>query len=89
MPATIGVKTRSRNQMVDITPQVQQELTEAGFADGICVVYVPHTTAGITINEGADPAVCADILRRLEALIPPGAGYRRSATPARSPAGPG
>lgn len=63
-------------EMIDITPLVQREVTRAGHPEGICVVYVPHTTAGITINEGADPAVCTDILSRLNEIVPPNAGYR-------------
>jgi secondary thiamine-phosphate synthase enzyme len=62
--------------MVDITSMVQKEITDSGWSDGCCLVYVPHTTAGVTINEGADPAVCEDILQRLEALAPAGAHYR-------------
>jgi secondary thiamine-phosphate synthase enzyme len=76
MPASIQVTTRSRNQMKDITGDVQGEVANAGVQDGLCTVYVPHTTAGVTINEGADPAVCEDILNSLEALVPPNAGYR-------------
>jgi len=76
MPASIQVTTRSRNQMKDITGDVQGEFANAGVQDGLCTVYVPHTTAGVTINEGADPAVCEDILNSLEALVPPNAGYR-------------
>ena len=76
MPASIQVTTRSRNQMKDITGDVQREIANANVRDGICTVYVPHTTAGVTINEGADPAVCEDILNKLEDLVPPNAGYR-------------
>lgn len=76
MPASIQVTTRSRSQMKDITGDVQGEVANAGVQDGLCTVYVPHTTAGVTINEGADPAVCEDILNSLEALVPPNAGYR-------------
>lgn len=76
MAISLPVKTRTRTEMVDITARVQGELSKHGFQDGLCVVYVPHTTAGITINEGADPAVCHDILSTLSELIPPGAGYR-------------
>ena len=78
MPKTLNIKTQSRIDMVDITPSVQREISTAGVTDGICVVYVPHTTAGITINEGADPAVCQDILKKLNDLVPPNAGYRHS-----------
>jgi len=76
MLTTISVKTSSRIDMVDITPSVQKEASKSGITDGICVVYVPHTTAGITINEGADPAVCQDIITKLNELVPPNAGYR-------------
>lgn len=62
--------------MVDITASVQKRVSEAKVSDGICVVYVPHTTAGITINEGADPAVCTDIIRKLNELVPPNDRYR-------------
>ncbi len=72
----ISVKTGSRNEMVDITASVQKEISNTGVNDGICVVYVPHTTAGVTINEGADPAVCTDIVRKLNELVPPNDGYR-------------
>jgi secondary thiamine-phosphate synthase enzyme len=62
--------------MVDITSVVQKEISKTGITEGLCVVYVPHTTAGITINEGADPAVCQDILNKLNELVPADAGYR-------------
>jgi len=76
MPISISVKTDSRTEMVNITSSVQKEI--AGVQDGICVVYVPHTTAGITINEGADPDVCDDILTKLSELVPPNRGYRHT-----------
>jgi secondary thiamine-phosphate synthase enzyme len=72
----ISVKTTARSEMVDITTSVQKEIARAGASDGVCVVYVPHTTAGITINEGADPSVCRDIIEKLNELAPPNAGYR-------------
>lgn len=72
----IPVKTTARSEMVDITSALQKEIARAGVSDGVCVAYVPHTTAGITINEGADPAVCRDIIERLDDLVPPNAGYR-------------
>ncbi len=76
MPVTISVRTDSRIDMVDITASVQREVSKADVSDGVCVVYVPHTTAGVTINEGADPAVCQDIIGKLNELVPPNAGYR-------------
>jgi len=62
--------------MVDITSLVQKEVSKSGIGDSLCTVYVPHTTAGVTINEGADPAVCQDITNKLNELVPPHAGYR-------------
>ena len=76
MPITMTVKTSSRTEMKDITGSVQKEISKTGISDGICTVYVPHTTAGVTINEGADPAVCDDILTKLNQLVPQRAGYR-------------
>ena len=76
MPKSISVKTQSRIHMVDITSMIQKEVSRGNVADGICIVYVPHTTAGVTINEGADPAVCRDITDKLNDLVPPNAGYR-------------
>jgi secondary thiamine-phosphate synthase enzyme len=66
----LNVKTKSRNEFVDITDMVQGVVKEAGFMKGICFLYVPHTTAGITINEGADPSVQRDIINALSRLVP-------------------
>ena len=76
MPQTLQLKTTARSDMVDITAAVQREIDRTGIKDGICIVYVPHTTAGVTINEGADPAVCQDILGKLNELVPQDPGYR-------------
>jgi secondary thiamine-phosphate synthase enzyme len=76
LPVSIKIKTDTRIQMVDITHAVQEEVSKSGVHDGVCTVYVPHTTAGITINEGADPSVCSDILNMLNKLVPSNAGYR-------------
>jgi secondary thiamine-phosphate synthase enzyme len=62
--------------MVDVTSQVQNELTKSGIKDGRLTLYVPHTTAAITINEGADPAVKADILMVLNEIVPWKANYK-------------
>lgn len=73
------VSTRSRNEMVDITAQVQAIVRESGVKSGQVVVFCPHTTAAITINENADPSVPHDILLTLEELIPQSRrGYRHS-----------
>jgi secondary thiamine-phosphate synthase enzyme len=66
----LNVKTKSRNEFVDITDMVQGVVKEAGIMEGICFLYVPHTTAGITINEGADPSVQRDIINTLSRLVP-------------------
>jgi secondary thiamine-phosphate synthase enzyme len=76
MPITVSVKTTARVELVDVTHLVRQEVEKEGVKDGLCVVYVPHTTSGITINEGADPAVCSDIINKLKQLVPPHDGYR-------------
>ena len=76
MPITMNVKTGSRIDMVDITSMIQKEISKSGIKEGLCIAYVPHTTAGITINEGADPAVCQDIMTKLNELVPHNAGYR-------------
>jgi secondary thiamine-phosphate synthase enzyme len=75
MPLSIPLKTHSRIEMVDITSSVQKELSKGVVQDGICVVYVPHTTAGVTINEGADPDVCEDIETKMSELVPNQRGY--------------
>jgi secondary thiamine-phosphate synthase enzyme len=56
--------------MVDITAQVQQIVARSGIQEGLCHVFVPHTTAGLTINENADPTVQSDILRELDKVVP-------------------
>ncbi|MDQ7787264.1 MAG: secondary thiamine-phosphate synthase enzyme YjbQ [Thermodesulfovibrionales bacterium] len=66
----LNVKTKSRNEFVDITDIVQEAVKDAGVTKGICFLYVPHTTAGITINEGADPSVQRDIMNALSRLVP-------------------
>lgn len=70
------VTTTSRETMVDITAQLKEMLRELRVDDGLVVVYTPHTTTGLTINEGADPDVRRDILRHLQALIPQHADFR-------------
>jgi secondary thiamine-phosphate synthase enzyme len=73
------VNTKRRNQMIDITSQVRALVGQSGVTDGDAIVYCPHTTAAITINENADPSVPHDILLTLEELMPQRrAGYRHS-----------
>ena len=72
---TLNVKTSSRVEMVDITSQVAEAIRKEGVDDGLAVVFVPHTTAGVTINENADPDVARDIRNHMNALVPPDKGY--------------
>lgn len=67
---TFTVATGSRMEFVDITARVQEEVTRSGIGAGICYLFNPHTTAGLTINEGADPAVRDDIVTALKKIIP-------------------
>jgi secondary thiamine-phosphate synthase enzyme len=67
---TFEVRTRQRSEFVDITESVRQALRRRGLKEGICVVYCPHTTAAITVNENADPDVVHDMLAWLGRAIP-------------------
>lgn len=74
-----GISTRGRSQMIDITSKVQSFVSDSGISDGDVIVYCPHTTAAVTINENADPSVQHDILLTLEELLPQDRpGYRHS-----------
>jgi secondary thiamine-phosphate synthase enzyme len=66
----MGVKTSSRVDLVDITHLVQKAVSEAKVESGLCTIYVPHTTAAVTINENADPSVRSDIIKELNKVIP-------------------
>jgi len=72
---TFDVTTRRRSQLVDITQRVAEAVEGSGVAEGACHVFIPHTTAGVTINEGADPDVARDVESRLAELVPKEAGY--------------
>jgi len=67
---TLHIRTRSGEEIVDLTSEVQGVVASSGVKDGLCVVFVPHTTAGVTINENADPDVRADILTALRRAVP-------------------
>lgn len=73
---TISVKTTSHSQAVEITGQVQDAVQESGVRQGWCEVFVPHTTAGVIVNESADPTVMEDLLAALERMVPWQADYR-------------
>jgi secondary thiamine-phosphate synthase enzyme len=64
------VRTQHRAQFIEITAEVQRIVTASGLRDGVCTVLVPHTTAGITLNENADPDVARDMLYALDKLVP-------------------
>lgn len=68
--------SNQRNQMIDITTNIQHVIKEEKINDGFVIVYIPHTTAGITINEGADPSVQQDIIETLQKLIPAHTNYK-------------
>lgn len=70
MLKTLNVKSRAKTEFIDITEEVRAAVSEAGVTNGVCYIYVPHTTAGITINEGADPSVKRDMLTFLNKAIP-------------------
>jgi len=67
---TFEIRTPDRDAMIDVTAQVRQVVDEAGVSDGLATVYIPHTTAGVTINENADPDVIHDVLAILDQAIP-------------------
>jgi len=66
----ITIQTNTQTQILDVTTQVQKVVRESGIAEGLCCVFAPHTTAGITINENADPSVKHDIIMELNKVIP-------------------
>ena len=67
---TFTVATGSRTEMIDITAKVTDAVKQSGCRSGLCCVYVPHTTAGVTINENADPSVRRDMLAELNKIVP-------------------
>ena len=71
--ADITLRTRKTQEMIDITQQVADEVRRTGVKDGLCLVFVPHATAAVVINENADPNVCQDILDAMGRLVPEGA----------------
>ena len=76
---TFGISTHRRNEMLDISGDVQKIVEQSGLDSGVVAIYCPHTTAAITLNENADPAVVHDILMTLEELFPQDRpGYRHS-----------
>ncbi|MBC8430406.1 MAG: YjbQ family protein [Desulfobacterales bacterium] len=72
----LTVNSKDRTELIDITSRVQDAVRSASVGNGLCMLYVPHTTAGVTINESADPSVKDDILMVLNKIVPWEAGYR-------------
>lgn len=72
----LSVKTRERTELVDITSEINQLVKKSGVDQGLCMLFVPHTTAAVTINESADPSVKSDMLKVLNQIIPWEADYR-------------
>ncbi len=76
MIQTFQLKTSTQTELIDITPSVQGAVKKTGVEDGICIIFIPHTTAAVTINENADPSVVQDILMELNKVIPFKGPYR-------------
>ncbi|HXR10311.1 MAG TPA: secondary thiamine-phosphate synthase enzyme YjbQ [Candidatus Acidoferrales bacterium] len=74
----LRVKTSRRTELVNITAQVAKMIAGSGVQEGVCQIYVPHTTAGVIINEGYDPDVVRDLEATLDRLVPRDAGYRHA-----------
>lgn len=74
----LTIKTREKTELIDVTSEIQKSIRSQGVTDGLCMLYVPHTTAAVTINESADPSVSTDILMILNRIVPWEGGYRHS-----------
>lgn len=73
-----SIQTHSRTDFINIDPHVEQLLRESGISDGVVTIFIPHTTAGVTINENADPDVTADMETVLDRMVPWNNGYRHA-----------
>ena len=72
----LSVKTREKTELIDVTGEIARLVEKAGIDQSLCMVFVPHTTAAVTINESADPSVKSDMLKVLNQIIPWEANYR-------------
>jgi secondary thiamine-phosphate synthase enzyme len=72
----LSLKTKSRTEMIDMTSQIADQVRQSGVSDGLCMLYVPHTTGAVTINESADPSVRDDIQMVLNQIVPWEANYK-------------
>lgn len=76
--SSFQVRTASRTQLIDITSKVQDAVAASGVREGLCHIFIPHTTAAVTINENADPSVSSDILMELDKIVPFEDDYRHT-----------
>ena len=67
---TFQVRTSTQTEFIDVTRSVQEAVKETGVEDGVCIVFIPHTTAAVTINENADPSVVQDMIMELNKIVP-------------------
>jgi len=74
----LEIKTSKRNEIIDISDKIQKVISDSKIKEGVCVVYVPHTTAGIIVNENYDPSVGMDILDYLEKIAPASTRYKHT-----------
>jgi secondary thiamine-phosphate synthase enzyme len=84
MVQTFEVRTSSQTELIEITRSVQEAVKKTGVEDGVCIIFIPHTTAAVTINENADPSVVQDIVMELNKIVPFKDQYRH--TEGNSPA---
>lgn len=78
MVSTLEIISKSRTELIDITSKITDKVRKSGVKSGVCYIFVPHTTAGITINEDADPSVVKDIIMKLNKLVPVKDNYSHS-----------
>jgi secondary thiamine-phosphate synthase enzyme len=78
MMQTLRIRSSQRVELIDVTHEVTEVVRGSGVAEGFCLVYVPHTTAAVTINENADPSVVRDVIRKLSELVPQDDAYSHS-----------
>ncbi len=78
MSSALTVKTTSKTQLIDITADIEKAIKVENLANGVCFLFVPHTTAAVTINENADPTVKSDILMVLNKIVPSQEAYRHA-----------
>lgn len=74
----LEIKTHRKVDLIDITSQIKEVIVKSGVQEGICIIFVPHTTAGVTINENADPDVIRDIIKSINKIVPFDPTYKHS-----------